>query len=475
MNQSRLNLKRNITKASSAAVFIAILVVSFTVRSDAKELSNLELYYRCYAKIAQKVPEANDPLTVQVKSGKSYVDACIEVLESARLTSGDLRLPTPSTALARRVLGTMHKVHASWFFDKNHEEVGERNANRGVVNLFDVSTPASYYTRALFEPNPDFRKAVTSSDYLRPLRINDNPDVGPAGVNRALSIFGASGVHAGIGELVGFTVPTLATTWPYVNAREDGSGTIKPYSHFGGGILGNSTYFLLSVNATIDFKSDGGIYLPRKWARGVFHDVLCRDLPVVRESDVQSFVVETSNVPFRQSASCVRCHASMDRMASTLRQFRYKNRQGRVGDPPNIGGYFADFYTTSLPAESGWPAVADANYNLRPTNGTLYYRSYTGELINRTVTSIADVGNQLANLDDFYVCAAKRYYEYLTGVSVSLADPGDPATPALTPQQLRHRNLVIDLGLGLKTSRNPRSLIRSILSTSVFRQSDFGI
>ena len=47
------------------------------------------------------------------------------------------------------------------------------------------------------------------------------------------------------------------------------------------------------------------------------------------------------------------------------------------------------------------------------------YDDMSGKLINKTVNGTSELGAEIAKLDDFYVCKAKRYFEYFTGISAS--------------------------------------------------------
>jgi hypothetical protein len=127
------------------------------------------------------------------------------------------------------------------------------------------------------------------------------------------------------------------------------------------------------------------------------------------------------------------------------------------------------------PAAADWPTAADANYHRRPTKGVLYYRAHDGSLVDVSVPSLAALGEAITNKDDFYVCAAKRYYQYFTGVDVNIGDIHDPSAGIfLTARDEFHRNRVISLGLQLKQTQSARSLIESILRMSSYKRQDFG-
>lgn len=447
---------------------------SDTFTTDAQPLSELALFYRCYGQLTQERPDPSAPLTQDVRSGRlNAVDACLQVLNSGTLASNGQLLT--DTQLGRTVLNNMHRLHASWFQIKSFPNIGNGENNIGMQETFDSSTPALYITKALLTQNTPFSYVATSQEYIRPVRTNDNPS--SLGTLAATDFPFTPFRFSARGDLLGWALvdpqpwqysTTVATTGVAV------SGTAERGQHFGAGFLGTQDYGLLTVEAAPNFVSDGAVLMPRKWARGVFHDLLCRDLPVARETDVTQFVDVNSAVPFRQTSTCVRCHASMDRMASTIRGFHYQTFGANNLSVPR-GGMFATLTTPTQVAEQGWPAVVDNQYNLRPPNGTLFYRDHQGSLIDLPVTSLTDLGNKLAAQDDMYICLARRYYKYFTGIDVNISDPGDPSATPLTADDLVHRAIIVSLGKKLKQHQSAKQLIQDILNMPHYRLSDFGV
>jgi hypothetical protein len=72
-------------------------------------------------------------------------------------------------------------------------------------------------------------------------------------------------------------------------------------------------------------------------------------------------------------------------------------------------------------------------------------------------------------LDAFYVCAAKRYYQFLTGVSVNVEDIGAPGASQPTSAQMTQRDLVISLGRKLKQDQSVQNLIYRIIDSDAFK------
>jgi hypothetical protein len=477
-------MKYKSTNRTKLIVRLSLLALTFTCsrefhHSHAEPLSQLAIFMRCYAQFTQLRASSTDPLYVAVANGSTTaVDACMAVFDRARLTVGARTIANPADPVAKAVINNFHNLHASWFQTKafpNSFGAGPELNNR---DLFDSSNPAAYYTKALFGPSIQASFIVTTPQYLRIVRTDNDPSAGVSTYTKPDYVFGSAIKFAARGDMIG--VEQLnRQIWHYnytVNSSGQVlSGDVAVNDTRGGGFLGSQDYILSTVDEVSTFKATGGLGMPRKWARSLFHDALCRDLPAVRQADGNSFVVPTSAVEFRQTANCVKCHASIDRASSVIRNFKYKIVAGSGLLTPRWGGFFTDLHPTDMPAETGWPSAVDANYYRRPTRGTFYYRSYNGTLVNVPINSVQELGNQIANTNDFYVCIAKRYYQYFTGIDADIADLGDPEHGALSAEHLIHRNIIIGLGVSLKTHQNLRTLVRDIINHPRYRLSDFGL
>lgn len=447
--------------------------------SQAEPLSQLAIFMRCYAQFTQLRASSTDPLYAAVASGSmKAVDACMAVFDRARLTIGARTIANPADPVAKAVINNFHNLHANWFQTKafpNTLGAGPEINNR---DLFDSSNPAAYYTKALFGPSVQARFVVTTPQYLRVVRTDNDPAAGVSTYTKADYAFGSAVKFAARGDMIG--VEELSRQiWDFsykvTSSGKVVSGDVAVNDTRGGGFLGSQDYILATVDEASTFKATGGLGMPRKWARSLFYDALCRDLPAVRQADGNSFVAPTSTVEFRQTANCVKCHASIDRASSVIRNFKYEIVAGSTLFTPRWGGFFTDLHPTDMPAETGWPSTVDANYYRRPTRGTFYYRSYNGTLVNVPINSVQELGNQIANTNDFYVCIAKRYYQYFTGIDADIGDLGDPEHGTLSAEHLIHRNIIIGLGVSLKTHQNLRTLVRDIINHPRYRLSDFGL
>lgn len=194
-------------------------------------------------------------------------------------------------------------------------------------------------------------------------------------------------------------------------------------------------------------------------------------------------------LPFRQSTSCAQCHVSMDQMIGVVRNFRsYRSDICRFNSKPKTepsnhvwGSMALVLETPSKPAAaSNWGIALDPDYHKRPSAGRLIFRSYDGSLVNKEVASLAALGTALANTNDLYVCAAKRYLQYFTGIDVSLHPMSQAEVDDLPPDQKYFRNKVVELGLKFRRSTNgfdqdPMKLIEAIFALPEFKKKDLGL
>lgn len=452
----------------------------YSLQGEARILSNVEIYKRCYAQFTQQAVPYNNAALLQVKNGtKTPVAACMELLDRAKFNTTGNYLNTPTDPIAVSILNTMNQVHQTFFLSNTLTENSFSNSVEGMKGIYDAGEPALYYTKALFDAATNFNYVVTANVNLRADRTGNNPAVSTEGINRTASTFNADPEFswASIGQLLGVKATGLMTITAAFIPTPVKQHIFDAGATRGGGILGTPTYLLETVSEPEDLKANS-LSMPRKWAKSVISDFLCRELPVARLADTDSFVVSTPTTAheFRKSSSCTQCHASMDRLAAVNRNFKYISMRPNPPTTTVKGGVFPITWTTNATLNgSEWPAVVTANYAERPTLGVLYYRDYLGNLVNQPISSIADLGTKLATQDDFYICAAKKYYQYFTGVNVDIIDPSDARIRNKGADMTTHKNNVVTLGLALKTHQNLRTLINSILNLDIYKKSDLGI
>lgn len=480
-----------IRTASKVALLLLCLIATTAYGQDRSQqpLSELALFNRCYAHLTQRSLPFNHSLRNQVKAGTlNAAIACGQVFDGAVLDGGGNLVN--NTDEAKQVLLTMNDFHRTWFPNDNIiRAIPFLEDFNYQPYVHDEQEAALHVTRVLLTNGLKFSEIVTGNSAMEALRSN-----GPSAYDRnaaadkklnqwSTSDDGAvrvawnpplvqTGTLLGVRPMTSNQEKLNLTT----NTRDgatvagryyNGSGILRPNEAYGGGIMGTPSYLLLNIGNPNTNASDGGLVMNRRWAKAVYSDILCRDLPVVRLADAIPFVQATvtdKTPPFRKAGTCMSCHTSMDGMASVARNFSYaSNTYVLYGGTVHIKRW-----PTSQPAEVGL-AEADQLFFQRPTNGKLFFRSYNGNLINKDVTNLASLGQAIAETDDLYVCTAAKYLEFFTGVRPSLQDQGDTSLPALTVSEKAYRDVAIKLGLELKSTQSLKTLIQSIIKSDLYR------
>jgi|GEM_PF-2153852 len=187
---------------SSVALFISVVLVSLGVGTASAQhtLSEEALFRRCYAHITQLRPRLDNPLLAQVKSGgKSAVQACKEVLDSAKLTAdGGTKIQNDSDTVAKAVLRTFHELHRSWAMYQVLFNSGGGGGTTGTATWFEDSPMGSYVTRALFSSSHNVDSVTQGTDFLQPVRTTMNPPPSYGGVPAEFVVFRLTSPEPGI-------------------------------------------------------------------------------------------------------------------------------------------------------------------------------------------------------------------------------------------------------------------------------------
>lgn len=465
---------------------LLLLIITFSFPlAQAKDLSEVALFTRCHMHLTQTFPPKNHPLMVSVKAGnKSAIAACKEILDSVSFSANsNTTLSNPNDQTAINVVKVFHNLHYSWFAMKFFTEIQDYYI-RNAANVFDVSSPALYLTRAMFDPTSNYDEIFTGKKTLRSLRVNDERPTSVLAPHTSSNDILQGIKFSGTGNLIGITTMPENDSYgvyAYTTHPSDPSAVrrnlapIVINTHWGGGVLGSQVYLLQNIQgASLSHKSDGGVYSNRKWSRSVFHDFFCRELPVIRESDSAAYVTPNSSLTYRNTKGCVKCHASADTMAGLVRNTKYDPR-GYFFDPNGSYAFMTKF-AVSKAKESYFPSSKDPDFHLRPTDGSFFYRTYDGQLIFKEMSNLDALAAEILTLDDVYICTAKRYFEYFTGITADISDYKDPANPnypSLSAHQNRYRDVVIKLGKSLKQHKNTKTLIKSILDDPLYKSQNF--
>lgn len=485
---------------------------------EVQYLSAIEHFAKCYAKLTDHPADPSSTLYKQVQQGQiSAVDACMTVFDKAMFNS-NRRLKDPADPVAKATVQNFHRFHLSWLTIPY-----SINIDGGVFSVLDNDEPALYLTEALFMNHP-YKYIVTANKSLRGVREEASPStyvinninftnrkliVGPmkptsVEPDPTKNFSEIKAPRVSLGPLIGvqntpaymYDLPTshgsaVPLTEAQLTSRRLEATKYDVSTHPGGGVLGSSVAFLNSRESLT--MPDGGLYVHRRYSNNFFYDYMCSKLPTFKDSDPQVVAelkrFEKSEIGFRKSATCVACHLTLDNFAHASR-----NIVSSRGIPPQFVRDIRDGGVTealsSFEVVNHYPPVKpslteavdkDNLYHRRQPDGRLIYRNYAGTLVNKNVRGVAALGEEIAKQDDIYMCAAKRYYNFLTGINIPL-DPIKMDTKTNKPMDPNdnftyyHRQRIVNLGATLKKGQdaqgntwNLRNLIKEIIKSNAFR------
>lgn len=446
----------------------------------AEPLSNEAIYFRCYGQMARGRPAANDPRLVAVRAGtRTGPEACGDLLASARLGSdGQVQTPT-----AKAVLKTFQDFHALWFPANDFNELPYDDPN---YDLYDIGEAALHVTHALFSTGSKYSEVVTANRTYEAARSTPRaPDFlvyWPTAARSSVTDrvrYDARMFRTGVGtpwapKRVEFgtlngirPIPARRDVLSHVSGpREVDLDIHRP---LGGGIAGTIPYLLLNLGRYEGEHANGGLVMPRRWSKAVLKDLLCRELPMVRATDALPLVEPASDLSFRTSPTCMQCHGTMDALAGVIRGVGLV----RTAKGPGDYSYLVTKHIVVAPPAD--PADPKPPFESQSPTARVYFRDLNGTLVDQNVTGLDGLGAFLATRDDLYVCAAKRYYAFFTGVDVRLQDPADPGLTQPTGEERRHLDEVRRLGAQLREDQNLQALIGRIFALPVYASPTFEV
>lgn len=510
-------------------IFMFLCFWVLVIPAQARKLTSIEIYKRCSVHLSGLSIPLNDQTVRGIKNGTfDPIKECENLLDLGRLNpSGQLIVDNKKS---RAVIRTLMKFHRTWFDVNAIEQIQGYSEEilRGSNDYYDAYEPALTLTRALLAPAVKYRDVVTASYGVKALREDDsrilakygyihknptrrvNPGItettplsfrnledafNPFSTRRDPTDFLTPTVTQ-MGELVGIAPRTeTAMTKNVYLVPFDTNGSVgmgnkisglnyqfDMYASHGGGLLGTPVYLLMNFGHPNGVIANGSTKLPRRWIKNSMESLLCSSFPSLRESDIRSLVIGTASAPFRNGTSCVQCHATMDQAATTARNLVVSGTEyvNLVDEASNDSGLkypvVLPRFTPRLSSYYVWSGEPVENFHLQTPSGELFYRSNTGQLVSRRVASIAELGTAFAEQDDFYTCAAKRYFKYFTGVDVSLYDKTNPANSEInrniTERDKQFRLFVENLGLELKSHQSLTKLIMSIINSNYYKSTD---
>jgi hypothetical protein len=507
-----------------STLLLLLMVIGQVV--EARVLNPREQLARCYTHLTGLRLSATDPLYAKLAK-QSAAKICIDILAEVKF-GADGMLTARDNPLHRAVLKQFNDMHRGWF-DKRMLLANELNdALSGTIDVIDPYQQSYYITRAFFTDGlhynsvlrgydnimavRDVSKATTAgsaSGTRRPTRLyfggydgeGSDVSISPTRMVESVLAFAptpdinklsfAAVPMVQVGELIGIRneagQANIGGFWTKATA---GGGSLNdaglrvplnPDEAFGGGALGTQSALVLNFGHSFDYDTNGTTKLPRRWIDTEMKSFMCRQGPYVRASDITPYKrAEAEAPPFRQSDSCLRCHAMMDQAAMTTRNLVIGQTSTFINSHNRLSALIGRF-NVSAGNEAGqefWPWKPVASFKYQAPVGKLYLRSINGTLIDQPVNNLNELGIALSNTDDYYACAAKRYFEKFTGVAINLYDPNDVDNTSVIEGQnerdIEFRRFVLALGQELKAGGSLKNMVKRILESDYYKQSDFG-
>ena len=457
-------------------------------------LSEESIYHRCHSHLVREQVDKNDPLLQKIRSGElEGSSACSELLATAAFGVDGKLVGGRDRTRASKILRTLHNFHNSWF---RNIDLFNINFSYPSFDNNDLSEPALHVTRAMFAANGEFQKVLKGKESLKAFREHDKKNEYFAytkehkykhiadtkfyqGLDKAKSKENLEWVPSWVerGRLVGIGVQperkedilsmyTSKFVEPELFKRE-----LNIRGNPGGGILGSQPYLLFNSGRELGEKMDGGLLMPRRWSKAVFRDLLCREIPVIAEEDSLKYLQPRSSIVFRKTPSCMQCHASIDNMAGAVRNI---SPVFSSNNPENYTQHIEIFARDHKVVEADIMVDKHKDYHLTPARGRLYFRNIYHQLVNEKVNSLEELGESIAKQDDFYVCAAKRYFEFFTGIDIHVEDYG-ANLGSYDAESIEYIRFLLFLGKRLKKHQKLRLLARDIFQSDYYRMRDYRI
>jgi hypothetical protein len=436
-----------------------------------------------------------DPLLVRVKAGTLAAEqACLSLFDRGLFEAATGRLKSSADLESVEIVRTLHDLHRSFFQSRRFAGSGSGSSQLSTAVVKDMEEPALFFTRAALLAGTRVDSVLKLNSGLKGLRerpatskLNNfeaqrfarlpefpsymslsyaQPPVGMALDDNEIV---ETGALIGVAATTPLRVPSMLL--PRIGdaalrtATTNATTNVDLRKHHGGGILGSQGFIMSNLNVPINRFPEGESEINRRLTSRIYQDLMCHEMPTLETQDVEKDVIRGSQYAFRNDASCMRCHSSLDPLAMT-----YKNIV-----------QFASARDVSVDNRVGMPVVAmisvgtvagSTHFNLQPPTGQLRYRELlTGALVEHNVTNIADAANKIAAGKDFYTCAAKRYYKFFTGIDVPLR-PLDPASATFELDKV-HQNKIVELANVLKNTQSVRTLFAEIFKSPAFKSSDY--
>lgn len=494
----------------------------FTMPGQAQQvigqnMSNIEIYSRCYSRLVNEPLPANDPMRTQILNNTiTPVNACLALFDQAMWEKSSSALTSPEAKpIALKIIRTLHNFHRTWFQSRNYQ--GERTA----TVIADAEEAPLYITRAALQKDLKYSSVFTTRSGLMGLRYRPNRDtvtefqaqtivqhdsampyansvdmpiayrdltvpLNAPPLDRWTSLVVPSSQLVQVGALYGVTEPSPIIL-PYVQrasvvnadsqaqvtelrtALMNGQNNLNIRAHFGGGVLGSFAFILANSNLPMTTTPYHDEINHRRLAARIYQDLLCHSNPPLLTTDVPDSVI-TNRKAFTASKTCMQCHYSYDPLVDGYRHIYFSETATPPRTDLNISGHSPNF-VRSIASVSGSQV-----YNLQPPSGVWRYRPHlspsTTAVVNLPFNSLEEAGVSISQQNDPYVCAAQRYYQFLTGIQVPLDLLPAAATNAKAQLTVEHQQKVMAYAQTLKTE-SVRELFKQIISSEAFRTRNY--
>lgn len=457
-------------------------------------LSGTNLYRRCYQLLLRYPLAIDSEVIKQIEAGTiDAEDACVQMVTLSVLNEdGELKNPSLSSFENQRLMATFNLLHQSWFEAYSFSFSGE---NFGTGEYSDFEQMGYAFSNILFR-NKKVTSILKGTELYQPVRdkvnkneflLTRNAHLGNFVPWNYISLYynDDSPMQGQIpqaprGLLRGVSIDTTPFYLKkffiqYEKFSENTTTALK--RHFGGGLLGNSTYLLLNLGDKVGMIQDGNVRIPRRWTKAVFKDILCRNLPVLSESDAKKYVSPKADYTFSRAETCVQCHATTDQFSGGIRDI-----QGGVN---TYAGLDYDKGTKELEKngkigfsflrsvhESKLLKKEDYSYAFAEPTGRLRMRDFNGTELDEPYVNLEDLGEKISGLDDFYLCQTRRYFKFLTGIDIE-TDPLILHNTILKQQDKIMLTQLYSWAMDLKKNQQLKSVLEQMIRSPYFRHKDF--
>ena len=437
--------------------------------------------------------------------------------------------------LKMATIESFHDLHSTFFESRHILEYD--TSSYTLLEYYDMTAPAGYYTDALFR-NAPFKDIFTRNDDVRPIRskmghwLSYRPfdgyrEIGnPANrlqlvpnqvyaQNRFFTPSNTQIVWADSGPIIGTKdnpekiAGNNITKTNYVKHNLKGSRDNTDlessddimFKMYGGGVLGSIPYILKNIPQIDDRRNgeremtlfDGGRRMPRLWAQHLISDFFCRELPVLRADDYKnSFFTDfytdngqpngnkikwidiNSDFAWQKSSGCMQCHGTLDPLVGVMRHVAYGEVHNSIAY--HDGNRSPRFYAHAQEINQHFihPTSISHNYKNHKRTGYFFFRDFRGDPQRMFLNSLQDFGTKIGQLDDPYKCAIKRYYAYFTGNDIPIFDKGSGAYQ-LDSKAADHDQFIESLIPAFKSNQRLKDMIGAIITSPQFKKVGYEI